>query len=191
MLLSLVRHAAPVVRLEQPSLHWHLSAEGRVAVDTLAEQPFWSDVAIIYSSPEPKALATAQGIAARHELRIGVVHDLREVEDRAWVERGYEELARRYLAGEDVRWEQRDAVLHRVRSAIDDIIARHEGADVALVSHGLAPTVYLAERLALDAQVAFELWSRLRMPDVGVLDTETNELVREFGGGHGQAPVQQ
>lgn len=193
MRLYLVRHAAPAVGgPESPAVHWHLSPEGRAAADALAGAPYWSELSVLYTSPEPKALGTAQRIAARHGLPIRVERDLREVEGRSWANEGYEDLARRYLAGEDVGWEAKAAVLTRVRSCIDRIVKRGEGSDAAVVSHGLALTVLLADRLALDGSAAHELWSRMRLPDVAVLDTETGTLAREFGGGdHSQRPLQQ
>ncbi len=101
MLLYLVRHSGVTVRPERPGAEWHLSQEGRAAADALADEPHWAELPAIHTSPEPKASATAQRIAARHGMPLRFERDLREVEGRRWTESGYEELVRGYLAGND------------------------------------------------------------------------------------------
>ena len=181
--LVLVRHAAVEIDRDRPAPLWHLSAEGRAATDALADEgtltEAWNAIDRLYVSSEPKAIATAQRIAARHELPITIVHDLREVEGRAWVEQGYDEQVRRYFAGEPVAgWEARDAAQARVTSAIEKI----ETGDTAIVSHGLALTLYLAGLLDLDAEAAYEMWSSIAFPDVAIVDPAARTLVRPFAG---------
>jgi broad specificity phosphatase PhoE len=177
-LLHLVRHAAVTVRPEIDGPLWHLSPEGRAGADALAGEPFWQDVERLLASSEPKAYGTGQRIAAKHGLPLRIEHDLREVSDRAWVAGGYEELVRRYFAGENVGWEPRDAALARVRACIEAIASTADG-DVAVVAHGLVLTLYLSDLLGLDSPAAFELWSRIRFPDVCTLEGTT--VVRPFG----------
>lgn len=182
MRLYLVRHAAVTVRPEQQPSQWRLSPEGRAATDALAGEPYWAGLRGLHTSPEPKAAATAQRIAARHGLPVWIERDLREVEGRAWVDEGLQELVRRYLAGEAVEgWEPREEALGRVRSCIDAIAARPGNADVAVVSHGLILTVYLSDLLGLDASASYELWMRIGFPDVAVVDTEARRVERRFG----------
>ncbi len=181
MKLYLVRHGAVTMQPEQPSAQWHLSPEGRTTVDTLADEPFWPQVRGIHTSAEPKAEATAQRIAARHALPIRIEPELREVE-RPWTDGDYADAVRRYLADEALDgWEPRDQALARVRSCIDGIVKRHEGVDVAIVSHGLALTLYVAALLDLDCDKAHQLWSHIRFPDVAVLDPVPGRLERAFG----------
>ena len=179
-MLHLVRHAAVTVRPEADSSLWHLSPEGRAAADALASEPLWQRVQVIASSPEPKAAGTAQRIAASHGLPLRLERDLREVGGRAWVGDGYEELVRRYFAGEDVGWEPRAAALARVRACIEAIASTAQG-DVAVVSHGLVLTLYAANVLAFDGTAAFELWGRIRFPDVCMIESGTGRVVRAFG----------
>ena len=182
MRLYLVRHAAVTIRKDQPGRQWHLSPEGRAAAGALAGEPYWADVCAFHTSPEPKALATAQRLAARHGRPIRIEPDLREVENRALVGEGYRELVRRYLVGDaGAGWEPRDAALGRVRACVDGILARYGDVEVGIVSHGLVLTVYLADLLGLDGDGCYALWFRLRMPDVAVIDPTARRLEREFG----------
>ncbi len=182
MRLYLVRHSGVTVRPERPGAEWHLSQEGRAAADALADDLHWADLPAIHTSPEPKASSTAQRIAASLGLPIRIEHDLREVEGRGWVESGYEKLVRRYLAGEDIEsWEPRQQVQRRVRASIEAIMERDTSRDVAVVTHGLALTVYLAGLLDLDAAAAYELWTGIGFPDVAIVDPQARRLERAFG----------
>lgn len=179
MRLYLVRHAAVTVRPALPSSQWHLSPEGRAAAEALAENEEWSSIAVVYSSPEPKAIATAQRIASRHGLRLQIERDLREIE-RPWAGEGYQEQVKRYLGNEVIEsWEPYGAALARVRSCVDAIASN--GEDAAIVSHGLALTLYVADLLGLEGGSAFELWSKLSFPDVAVVEAEARRMVRGFG----------
>jgi broad specificity phosphatase PhoE len=181
MRLYLVRHAMVVFRQEQPSASWYLSAEGRAAADALAASADWSSVTRLYSSPEPKAIGTAQRIAMRHGLPLSIEPGLREVE-RPWSEGDYKALARRYLEGEAMDgWEPRREALQRVQAAVSSMETQSEGRDVAVVSHGLALSLLLRERLGLDGKATARMWDQIRFPDLAILDTEGVKLLKAFG----------
>ena len=185
MRLYLVRHAAVTVRRDRPPADWHLSPEGRAGVAALADESCWANVSRLCTSPEPKAVATAQRIAARHGLPVVIERDLRETDGRAWTEPArHRELVRRYLAGEAVdAWEPRAAALDRVRSCIDAIVQRHAGEDAAVVSHGLVLTLWLTDLLGLDEAASHELSARMRLPDLAIVDRGERRVERDFGGG--------
>ena len=182
MRLHLVRHAAVTVRPDRSASQWYLSAEGRAAAEALAEEPHWANLRGLHTSPEPKATATAQRIAARHSLPIRIEPDLREVERCTWVDAGYADLVRRYLGDEAVGdWESKAAAGRRVRACIDRIVAKHRTSEVGVVSHGLALTLYLTDLLGLDGTAAYEMWSRMSFPDVAVVDPVAERLEEGFG----------
>lgn len=182
--LSLVRHATVDVRPEQPGPRWHLSAQGRAEAEALAAEPYWQDLRVLFTSPEPKAVGTAQRIAAPHGLPIRIAADLREVEGRAWAGSAdaYREQVQRYLRGEAIdSWEPKDRAQRRVRACIDGILADDSSSRVAVVSHGLILTLYLDDLLKLDGPAAYELWSAIRFPDVAVVDAAAGAVVQRFG----------
>jgi broad specificity phosphatase PhoE len=180
--LYLVRHAAVAVHPERPAAEWHLSPDGRAAADALAGEDCWAPLARLYSSAEPKAIATAQRIAARNALPIGVEPGLGEVGGRAWVEGDYRDVARRYLRGEPLEgWEPRDSATSRFRACVETIVSRHGAADVGAVSHGLVLTLYLAGLLGLAGDAVVETWEGIGFPDVAVVDLGSKRLERPFG----------
>jgi broad specificity phosphatase PhoE len=148
----------------------------------LARESFWSELQSIHTSYELKTVATAQRLAAPNELPIRIERDLREVEGRAWVESGYANLVRDYLAGNaPYGWEPPDVARSRIRDCIDGITKQHSDVSIGIVSHGIVLTLYLADVLDLDAEASVQLWQGMRFPDVAVLDTEQKQFEREFG----------
>jgi broad specificity phosphatase PhoE len=183
MKLTLVRHAQVTTSPEIPPEQWHLSPEGRAAVERLAAEPVWEAAACIYTSPEPKAVMTAQRVAAPHELTIVIERDLREVDGRAWnATEDHKLRVQRYLSGESIdSWEQRDGAQERIVSCVDRIATKHASEDVVVVSHGLVLTLYLSSLLDLDAAAAFDFWTKIRFPDHAIVDPGAKVLERPFG----------
>ncbi len=183
MRLHLIRHAAVVVRPEQPSKDWHLSPEGRTATEGLASDADWTTLARLYTSSEPKAIATAQRIAMRNALPISIESALHEVE-RPWAggdHQEYRELARSYLCGEPVDgWEPRETSATRIRASIETIVSAHSQADVGVVSHGLVLSLFLGALLGLDGRATAALWDGIAFPDYAIVDPSARTLVRPF-----------
>ncbi len=181
-MLYLIRHSGVTPKPELPGPQWHLSPEGRTAAETLAAEPYWSELRGMHTSVEPKAIATAQRIAAPNDLPIRIERELREVEGRVWVESGYETLVRGYLGGESPDgWEPLDQARARVRGCIDGIVERHNGLHVGIVSHGIVLTLYVSDVLGLSSSEAVELWGSIRFPDVAMFDPEAKRFEQEFG----------
>jgi broad specificity phosphatase PhoE len=85
------------------------------------------------------------------------------------------------LAGETLDgWEPRDTAVGRVCGAIEQVLRRHAGQSVGVVSHGIALTLYLSSVQGLNPEAAFRAWSSIRMPDVAVV--EDGRTVQPFGG---------
>jgi broad specificity phosphatase PhoE len=180
--LYLARHAAVVPRPDQPAASWHLSPAGRSAAEALAAANSWPALARLYSSAEPKAIATAQRIAARNGLPLSIEPRLCEVE-RPWTEDDYRELAHHYLRGEAVEgWEERSAASKRIDGAVRDVVAAHGAADVGIVSHGLVLSLYLAGVLGLDGPATVDLWEGIDFADYAILDPSARRLLQPFRG---------
>lgn len=131
--ILLVRHADcydGITETENPPL----SALGREQATRLAERIRKLEPAAVYSSPHRRAVETAQMLtdAVRVDKRL-VEMDLVVSEDGSL----------------DLR-ETPDAVLERMRAAIDEMIDNHAGQRVIVVSHGAAIVAYLTHVLQLD-----------------------------------------
>ncbi len=120
----------------------------------------WPVVAV-YASPLQRTMQTAEAIAAAQELEARPFDGLLDVNFGQWQGELSDEIARRYP--EDFRrWidaphtlrfpggETLREVRARVTNGLDEIVARHPEAAVALVSHTVANRVLLLSVIGLD-----------------------------------------
>lgn len=164
--LFLIRHAATPANLQKPArlqgcrtnpdLHPVGVRQATATRDFLAIQP----IDFVYSSPLRRSLRTAEIIAEPHGLSPVGVEALTECDVGAWEGRSWEEIKRdepenyaRYHAdpsahgyreGENFR-----QVYDRAARAIDEILTRHAGSTVVVVSHHIVNRTYLAGVLGL------------------------------------------
>ena len=127
----LVRHADVYDQGEvvaDPSL----SPLGRRQAERLAQRIKSVKVDAVYSSPLRRALQTAAALRDRVEA------DPRLTEVRASFSDGRVELQ-----------ESRDAVIERMRGAVDTAVAAHPGGRIVMVTHGIAILTYLGDILRL------------------------------------------
>lgn len=158
--IYLVRHgetAANRIRRVQP-YEISLSQRGRVQARLLAarledEGPF----SVLYTSDLPRARQTAAVIGRRLGLRAIPDARLRELDSGDWKGVLYDEIEAR-TGGQRSRWiaagglerlpgpagESTTDVFARVTAAFEEIVGRHAGEKVALVSHSWALSLLLA-----------------------------------------------
>ena len=169
MLLHLVRHGRPVVVPGEPAAAWPLDPSYADDVRALRDQV--PEDAVWFSSPEPKALATAQLLT---DSDVTTVEDLREQVRPAgeWLPREqWLAVVRRTFAEPNVPtmpgWEPLAHCRARVASAVRRVVAAAGGRPVALAGHATAWTALAAELTGAEPDV--EAWRRWAMPDLLVV----------------------
>ncbi len=165
-MIHLVRHGRPLVDRSRPAPAWELDPEAYDEVWALRESGRLPERAGWFSSPEPKALATAELLT---DGDVGVVEGLREHvrESTEWVD-DFDDAVRRAFAVPDAAavpgWEPLAACRERVVRAVDGILAAYGDDDVVLVGHGTAWTALAAALTATEPDL--DRWHALRMPDL-------------------------
>jgi broad specificity phosphatase PhoE len=165
--LYLVRHGRPLIDRTRPPHEWRL--DPAYADDVRAARPLLPQEAGWFSSPEPKALATARLLT---DEPVEVVPDLREHERHStdWIE-PFEPVVRRAFDHPDLSayagWEPLALTRSRVVTAVAGIVGRRSDHDIVLVGHGTAWTLLRAA--VTGAPPDLEWWGRLSMPDVQCL----------------------
>ena len=170
MTLFLVRHGRPVVDRSRPAHEWELDPAGFDDVWALRTSGRLPDRAVWLSSPEPKALATAELLT---DGGVGVVEGLREHvrESADWVKDFDDAVRRAFAVPEAVAvpgWEPLSACRDRVVRAVEGILDVHPHDDVVLVGHGTAWTVLRAALTGTEPDL--ERWRALTMPDLLVVE---------------------
>lgn len=146
--LYLVRHASTQV-MGDAAEHWPLSEEGRREANNLARQDFWRPMDLLFSSPEPKALQTAEPVIRRWGIPLEIVECLRELRRPRWMADYQRLIAQCFTEPQEsvAGMEPAAQVAERIPRCIEGLVAAHPGQTLAVVSHGLALTLFLA-RLA-------------------------------------------
>jgi broad specificity phosphatase PhoE len=152
-MLWFVRHAAVDLDLERPASTWQLTDDGRAEAEEIGVR--LAPVRRVLSSPEPKAVGTAEPIAAQSGIAVEIEPRLREV----WREANLPDYAahrdavRRYLEGEAIDgWEPAAEARARFAEALDGL------DDAVVVTHATVLGLFLG--------YTFEQWGRIALPDV-------------------------
>ena len=182
-LLVLVRHARPEVDPSVPAASWTLGAEGLAGAARLAERLRAAGglgLDLVVSSIEPKAVGTAQVIAAALDLSWQTGHDLHE-HDRSGT--GYlpaEDFAaamQRFFSRPDevvLGTESATAAFTRFSRAVDALVKVHTGKRLCVVAHGTVMSLLLGGRYGVDA---FATWQALGTPAYVVVDRRSRLVV--------------
>lgn len=175
--LILVRHGRPAIDLTTPSTSWPLCPEGRDGCVRLADRIAAYAPTAIVSSPEPKALETAQILADRAGLAVEIDAGLHE-HKRQHISFGSEAEFRDSIAEVFARPSEPvggHETAHEAARRLAAALAAHQGAPLVAVTHGTVLSVYLGEKLGCDAH---DLWRSLHMPDAFVLDADGQLIER-------------
>lgn len=170
----LIRHPEPAACANgrcYGSLDIPLSPEGfrhaHAIAAALAAEPF----AAIYSSPLQRCAETARILAAGRACPLETVDALREIDFGAFEGRTYEEIAALDPAAYR-QWMEHPTQAHfpggesfhhmrsRVLSTARGLLARHCGTSLALVTHGGAIRVILADALGMPPGNLFRIAQR-------------------------------
>jgi broad specificity phosphatase PhoE len=170
--LFLVRHGRSAVDRRTPAETWGLDPAGLPDLDALRAGGRIPTDAAWFSSPEPKALATARRLTDRP---VTVVPELAEHRRAVrWFDdaAGFRAAVRRAFDDPDARavpeWEPLATTRDRLLPAVRRILAAHATSDVALAGHGTAWTLLVSELTG--APPDLDAWAALRMPDLWAVD---------------------
>src|SRR5215470_13642027 len=130
-MLHLIRHGKTVKRADRPAEEWPLDPAGLGAMRDLRNGYDWAAIKHWYSSPERKAIATAEFLTSES---IVIADGLGEARRGGWSD-DYDGLVERFLASPAdcpaPGWERACDALGRFDQALCSIALRHQAADVA------------------------------------------------------------
>jgi|SRR5271165_960854 len=170
--LWLIRHPEPDASARDlcyGSLDVALSEEGTRQAHAIAEKLASVRFAAIYTSPKRRCAETAQAIARGGAVK--EVEDLRELDFGTLEGRSYNEIAvlhpdiyRQWMDNPtETQFPQGESFCQmskRVLSVVRDVLARHVGESIALVTHGGPIRVILADALGIPAPNIFRIEQR-------------------------------
>ena len=170
MTLFLVRHGRPLMVAGTPPAAWDLDPAAYDDVWALRSSGRLPARAAWFTSPEPKAVQTAQLLT---DAEVGVLPELREHERTGeWIDDFADAVRRAFDASDRPAvpgWEPLTACRGRVVPAVRRVLEVHGNDDVVLVGHGTAWTLVVADFAGRAPDL--ERWSALAMPDLITVET--------------------
>lgn len=173
--LILVRHS---ITQPQPGIsahQWALTAEGQARCAALAAQLRLYHITRIASSDEPKAIATAQLLAAHLEIATPLIVEpdfretLRETAPYFDSEGEFHAAVRAAINNPDevvFGEESFSAARRRITLALGRVMNAHRNETLVVVTHGTIMSLLLGHVSERDT---FEIWRGLGMPAFAVL----------------------
>ena len=162
--IYLVRHGATVLTAEDRfagATEVELSEEGREQVRRLAARLAAEKIVAVYASPMGRTVETAQILAKPHDLEVQTRDGLREISHGRW-----EQMTRREVEAafpeEAAMWEKDPytfapvggesglAVTARALPVLMEIVRKHAGDDVLIVSHKATIRLLLSSLIGFD-----------------------------------------
>jgi broad specificity phosphatase PhoE len=178
--LILVKHSLPEIVPAVPASRWLLSEEGRRRCTALADQLAAWRPAVIVTSREPKAAATAELVAARLQRPWEIAAGLHEHE-RDGVgfleKREFEAAIAAFFGNPNILIlgdETATQAHQRFTAAVETVLQRHERGNVVVVAHGTVISLYVAGRTG---QSPWSLWQRLGLPSFVVVTVPDGRVV--------------
>lgn len=177
MKLYMVRHANPQIDPRVAACKWRLSAVGKERAEELVKLLAGRGIQGVVSSGEPKAVETAQILAAALGMQIEIEKGLQEHERpltpgsftsreefQAQVKAFFEQPGRLVLGRETAEqcFERFDRAMHKV-------IASHAGKTLAVVTHGTVLALLIARHNHIDE---YSFWKDLGMPACFQINTQ-------------------
>lgn len=171
--LHLIRHAPTLVDPAKSSADWVLKPDVAPAIESICNRLNASKIRRVVSSPQTKALQTAQYVAEYFKVPIEVYHGLEEhhrtecdfIEDECEFR---DRIAEFFAKPEELVFGQETAAQASVRFVNAIRTLMHESNDdELLVSHGTVLSLLLAHA---NPGSQMEFWSALQFPDYVPLD---------------------
>ncbi len=162
--IFLIRHGATVLTAEDRfagATDVELSDEGREQARLLGTRLHVREIEAVYASPMRRTMDTARAIAALQGLEVQMRDGLREISHGRWEGMTRHEVDAAYPE-EAASWEEDPfnfapeggesglAVTARALPALMDIVRRHNGGTVAVVSHKATIRLLLCSMLGFD-----------------------------------------
>ncbi|HSV63447.1 MAG TPA: histidine phosphatase family protein [Chthoniobacterales bacterium] len=160
----LVRHGATVLTAEDRfagATEVELSEEGREQVRRLAARLAGEKIAAVYASPMGRTVETASILAGPHSLEVQTRDGLREISHGRWEQMTRKEVEAAFPE-EAAAWEKDPytfapvggesglAVTARALPVLMDIVRKHAGDDVLIVSHKATIRLLLSSLIGFD-----------------------------------------
>lgn len=178
-MLILVKHSLPLVTPLTPAATWQLAPQGVARCAALAEALAPYLPAVLLSSAEPKARATAAYLAQQWSIRLTVVAGLEEHHRQTTPflsDDDFHQAVQQFFAHPSdliLGEETADGAYHRFAHAVTELHTQYLEQTIIVVTHGTVLSLYLSRQVGIDP---FSIWQQLGLPSFVVFDHTTQMI---------------
>ena len=179
----LIRHSIPEVNPGRPASEWRLSAEGVSRCEILASELKRFLPATLLSSPETKAMETAERIGLHLGIELSVGEELREHRRPSVFlpqSEFHENICRFFASPDSIVYgsESSNDVARRIEAEIRRALSDHPEGNILMVAHGTAMTSFTSRHTDADA---YSLWKSLDLPAYIAFSVPSFDIVDSVG----------
>ena len=175
--LILVKHSQPQIDPLVPAREWHLSEEGKLRCQALADKLAGYGPGRIVASTEPKAVETAKIVAERLGMPFEVAEGLHE-HDRSnvafYAPQVFDAAVAAFFQRPEALVFGRETALQaqeRFSRAVEGVLEKYRDENVVIVAHGTVITLFVAAHVTIEP---FAFWKRLGLPALVVMGEVEN-----------------
>lgn len=186
MTLILIRHSTPVIIPSQAPSEWPLSSNGIRRCHRLVELLATAKIKYLFSSPEKKAVQTAEIIAKKLDLTIqiepGIHEHLRNPDQLPKSKQDFQVLVRQVFKFPNqiiFGQETGDQAWQRFSSALIQLMSEHSilsDQSIACVTHGTVMSLYISRLIGIEP---YSFWKKMSTPAYVILDPN-HKQIHEF-----------
>ena len=182
-IIVLIRHSAPEVDPSRPASEWSLSAEGVSLCEGLASELERFLPAVMFASPETKAMETAECIGLHLGIEYTVREELREHRRPSVFlpQSEFQENILSFFAAPDsivYGSESSNEVATRIEAEVRHALTDHPAGNILMVTHGTAMTSFTSRYTNADA---YSLWKSLDLPSFVAFGLPSFDIVDSVG----------
>ena len=179
----LIRHSIPEVDPDRPASDWSLSEEGIRLCGTIARELGRFIPAVMLSSPETKAVQTAERIGLHLGIGFTVREELREHRRPSVFlpqSEFHENILGFFASPDSIVYgsESSNDVAKRIEAEVRRSLANYTEGNILMVTHGTAMTSFTSRHTNADA---YSLWESLDLPSFVAFGLPSFDIVDSIG----------
>lgn len=167
MKLIIIRHFKPKIDKNIPVTDWTLDEKTIKEMKETIKNINFNKITKIYTSPQKKAIITAEYISEKYNIPLVIEENIRETDrNNDYIEGDFKETIKKYFLEDNIpKWEKQDDVKKRINVFLEKI--KSEKGSIIIISHGRFLSIMLHKYFNKDV---VDFWQNLNFGEIIEVD---------------------